>query len=81
MSNGNGGAVVTGEDKVRLLSMLALRTGLSLEIRTGMTRRGRPSAVIANEYMGTSVRSKRATYTAFNKWLVENYGAEDKPLD
>jgi hypothetical protein len=76
--------VVSGDVYTRLFSKLALRRALRMEIQTGMKRRGRPSTVIANEYMGTAVRGRRKVYEAFDKWLVENYGSygiESVPLE
>ena len=76
----NETVVITGEKNIALFRLLAIRSGLSLEITTGMKRHGRPMSVIANEQMGTSLRTKRAVYKAFDAWLAENYGVESRPL-
>jgi len=71
--------VISGPERVRIASMLALRSALKLETK-GFKRRGRSARAIANEYMGTNHRTSVATYSAFNTWLVETYGVEDRPL-
>jgi hypothetical protein len=68
-----GGTVITGAEDIDVVSLLALRGALRLEVR-GMKRRGRSAQQIANERMGTKIRAKRATYEAFDKWLTGNYG-------
>jgi hypothetical protein len=80
MSDDSAPLVITGENNIRMASLLALRGSLRLEIR-GMKRRGRSAQQIVNEKMNTSYRSKRNTYEAFDQWLVENYGAQPYPLN
>jgi hypothetical protein len=75
----DGTIVISGPEQVRIVSMLALRSALKLETK-GFKRHGRSARTIANEYMGTNHRTSVATYNAYNTWLVENYGAEDRPL-
>jgi len=76
--NNSGGFVVTGE-AIGVARLLAIRSALSLEIK-GLGRRGRSARALANEAMGTNIKTARATYTAFNKWLTERYTVQDKPL-
>lgn len=72
--------IITGEDNVRVASLLALRGALKLETK-GLKRRGRSARTIANETMGTSHKTAKATYTAFNAYLVEMLGPDfDRPL-
>lgn len=76
-----GGTMITGEANVRMASMLALRSGLGLEIKTGLTRRGRPTAKIANEITGCKSRNKRTAYVALNKYVTDALGEKfDRPL-
>lgn len=77
----DGGTIITGEANVRMASVLALRSALSLEIKTSMKRHGRPSAVIANEITGCKSRNKRTAYAALNKYIVAALGEKfDRPL-
>lgn len=72
MSNENGITVVTGAASIEGARLLAVRSALKLEV-SGMKRRGRPARVLANEAMGTNIRTARATYAAFDAWLVQQY--------
>lgn len=75
-----GGTVISGAEDIEKASLIALRGALKLEAR-GMRRRGKSARAMANERMGTSIRTAKATYEAFNAWLVENYGLQDRPLN
>jgi hypothetical protein len=79
MSNEDGMTVITGAENIRIASYLALRGALKLEVK-GFKRHGRSARVIANEAMGTKISTSRKTYEAFNKWLVDSYGVQDRPL-
>lgn len=74
-----GGIVISGAENIEKASLSALRGALRMEAR-GMKRRGKSARAMANERMGTSIRTARATYEAFNAWLVKNYGLRDWPL-
>jgi hypothetical protein len=69
----NGSVVLTG-DQVTAARWLTVRSALGLEIRTGMTRRGRPVRVLANEITGGGHRSKRAAYGALDVFISERLG-------
>jgi hypothetical protein len=71
--------VITGADNIEFVRLLAVRGALWLETR-GLKRRGRSARVLANEAMGTDIRTKAATYEAFNDWLVAR-GAQNRPLN
>jgi hypothetical protein len=71
--NDSGALVITGAESIEAARLLAVRSALSLNVRTGMKLRGRPARVLANEAMGTSIRTARATYEAFDTWLVARY--------
>jgi hypothetical protein len=71
--------MITGEENIRIASYLALRGALKLETK-GLKKHGRSARAIANELMGTRLRTAAATYPAFDAWLAENYGIESRPL-
>jgi hypothetical protein len=71
--------VITGEENIRAAQLLAQRIALAAEVR-GMKRRGRSMRTIANELMGTHIKTVRATYDAFDTWCTENYGLPPRPL-
>jgi hypothetical protein len=70
--------VITNPESIEMARLIAIRGALKLEV-AGMTRRGRSARILANEAMGTNIRTKLATYLAFNEWLVSR-GAGDRPL-
>jgi hypothetical protein len=70
--------VITGADNIEMARLIAIRGALRLEVR-GMSRRGRSARALANEAMGTNIRTKLGTYLAFNEWLVSR-GAQNRPL-
>jgi hypothetical protein len=73
--------IVTGDEKIADVRLLAVRSALRLEITTGLKRHGRSANTIANEIMGTSYRVKRVTYMAFNAYITEKLGADfSQPL-
>jgi hypothetical protein len=75
-------------DQIAAARMLAIRSGLSLEIRTGMRlSRGRTASQIATDILkdaGMVAEGKRpnkaTVYRLFNMFLVEQ-GLPDRPLD
>jgi hypothetical protein len=73
---------ITGADNIRAASLIALRGALRLEVR-GLKRRGRSARAIANEHMGTNLRTAKATYPVFDAWLVAQYPGRigSRPLD
>jgi hypothetical protein len=75
----DGPVVITGEDNIKLMSMIALRGALRLEAK-GFKRRGRSARTIANEYMGTNIKTSKATYAAYDAWLADNFGVESRAL-
>jgi hypothetical protein len=62
--------------------ILAVRSALRLEIKTGMPRsnRGRPTLELANEIMGTNYKRKAQAYAELDAYVVENLGMPSKPL-
>jgi hypothetical protein len=70
--------IITGADNIEMARLIAIRGALRLEVR-GMSRRGRSARALANEAMGTNIRTKLGTYLAFNEWLVSR-GAQNRPL-
>jgi hypothetical protein len=76
-----GGAMITSPGGIELMRWTTIRSALKIEIITGMKRsnRGRPTLVLANEIMGTHLKSKRAAYDALNAKIVLA-GGMDKPL-
>jgi hypothetical protein len=85
VNENNGSIVVTGED-IEAARLLAIRAALALEIRTGLTRHGRPARTIAAEILGLDGPGRRpnkvTVYRALDKYLVERYPGrvESRPL-
>jgi hypothetical protein len=79
----DGGFVIEGEGNVRMASVLALRSALGLEIKTGLKRRGRSARTIAQEFLSLPGRpATRTVYEKLNAYVVEQLGADfDRPLD
>lgn len=84
MSDGDfqplGGITITGAAAVEAASRLALRGALRLEARGMRRSRGRSARAIANEVMGTNIRSAVKTYEAYDKWVQNTYNADPWPL-
>jgi hypothetical protein len=74
-----GGISITGAADIERASLIALRGALKLETK-GLKRHGRSARTIANERMGTDIKTAVKTYKAFDAWLVKNYGLEPRPL-
>jgi hypothetical protein len=80
----DGGFVIEGEDKVRMASVLALRTALKIEATTSLKMsRGRSARSIAQEFLQLPGRpTARTVYKKLNAYVVEQIGANfDRPLD
>jgi hypothetical protein len=71
--------VITGEANVKGASLLAVRGALRLEVR-GMKRRGQSARALANQEMGTSYRTAKAAYAAFDKYVTARTGIASRPL-
>jgi hypothetical protein len=86
VSENNVDIVVTGAD-IEAARLLAIRSALSLEIRTGLKRCGRSARTIAAEILGLDGPGRRpnkvTVYRAFDKYLVDRYPGqvESRPLD
>jgi hypothetical protein len=80
--NQDSTTVITGEDNVRMASILALRGALKLEV-AGMTRHGRSARTIAQELLELPGRpTARTVYKALNKYITDRLGPDfDKPLE
>lgn len=65
---------------VELARLITIRAALKLETHGMRRSRGRSARTIANELMGTSIRTAAKTYEAFDAWLSETYGLERRPL-
>jgi hypothetical protein len=72
-------SIIIGADNIEFARLLAVRGALWLETR-GLKRRGRSARQLANEAMSTNIKTAKATYVAFNAWLVA-LGAQDRPLE
>lgn len=73
--------MITGRDNIEHARWLTVRSMLGLEIRTGMTRHGRPARILANEITGRSDKTKRAAYNALNAHIVTILGSGfDRPF-
>lgn len=71
--------VITGADNIEMVRLIAIRSALKLETK-GLKKHGRSARVLANEAMGTKIRTAVDTYEAYNTYLVER-GAVDRPLN
>jgi hypothetical protein len=75
--------MITGRENIEMARVLAIRSALRLEIKTGMKRssRGASTAQLANEITGNGSRSKVSAYNALNDLIVSILGEEfSKPL-
>lgn len=63
-----GGTIVTGEQDTRLVQLMTLRSGLELEIKTGMqlTRTSSASAAIKRMFPEIKSRTKKGILKEFN---------------
>ena len=79
--------IIDTPEGIAAARMIALRSGLSLECKTGMKlSRGRSANQIATDFLkgeGMIAQNKRpnkpTTYALLNKWMADR-GFEDKPL-
>lgn len=79
--------IIDTPEGIEAARMIALRSGLSLECKTGMKlSRGRSANQIATDFLkghGRIAANKRpnktTTYRLLNEWMVEK-GFQDRPL-
>ena len=77
------GFVIEGSDNIEMARILAIRSALSLEIKTGMRRssRGTSTVQLANAITGNGSRNKRTAYIALNDYIVSILGEPfNRPL-
>lgn len=73
-STEGGGFVVTGEEDIRLYQIIALRTMLSTEIRTGMkfSNNGSPFAMLKRlGIIPNEVRTRKAGLKVVDEYLAQ----------
>lgn len=71
---------VDGKPATIVARMITIRSGLGLEIRSGLKVSRRFNMVdLANKVTGNTKKGKRAAYEALNAYIV-NLGGQDKPL-
>jgi hypothetical protein len=78
-----GGTMVTGAEDIAMVRLLAIRSGLGLEIRTGMkmSRGYSPLAILQREGI-TTARSKRKAWADLDAYIVAHGGPEsNRPID
>lgn len=75
-----GGTMITGAKDIAFVRLLSIRSGLGLEIRTGMkmSRSYSPLSILQREGI-TNKRTKRGAYADLDKHIV-SLGGESKPL-
>jgi hypothetical protein len=74
---------ITGPENIEMARVLAVRSALGLEIRTGLKRsnRGATTLQLANEIIGMSYRDKKKAYEALNNFIVDVLGESfNRPL-
>lgn len=73
--------VITGAANIEFARVLAVRSALRIEIRTGMRRssRGASTLQLANHILDANHKNKTKAYEALNAYIVECGGA-DRPL-
>lgn len=59
--------VITGKKNIHRVRMLAIKHALSIEINTGMTRRGRSTLQIARDATGIEFRTKKEALKHFEE--------------
>lgn len=75
--NENGDIIVTGSESVELARRVAIKHALRLEIKTGMTRRGRSTLQLAREVACEEFTTKKQALA----WFEEHYPSpKDKVL-
>jgi hypothetical protein len=80
----DGTIVASGPDGVKAYDILAMRTALRLEIRTGMVMRNGYSLVqacIKRGYVPAGVRTKKSAYIYLDRLAASLPGQASKPLD
>jgi len=82
IENTAGGTMITGAEHIAMARLLAIRSGLGLEIRTGMKMSNRysPLAILQNEGI-TTKRTKRGAWADLDKYIVAHGGPEsNRPI-
>ena len=75
-----GGITASGEQGVNTYRLVAMRSALSLEIKTGMKMsRGLSPMKVAKAECGSKKGTKEGVYADLNAYMVA-LGFEDKPL-
>lgn len=78
-----GAIIASGRDGVRAYTLLAARTYLALEIRTGMPLSGKMSTLRALKMQGfipESCKNKIKAYAILDGLCVDELGMPSKPL-
>jgi hypothetical protein len=75
--NTEGAIVITGAEQIAMARLLAIRSGLGLEIRTGMKMSSRysPLAILQREGI-TSKRTKKGAWKDLDAYIVAHGGPE-----
>lgn len=75
--NTEGAIVITGAEQIAMARLLAIRSGLGLEIRTGlkMSSRYSPLAILQAEGI-TSARTKRKAWADLDRYIMAHGGPE-----
>jgi hypothetical protein len=77
------GVMITGAENIAMVRLLAIRSGLGLEIRTGMkmSRGYSPLAILQREGI-TTKKTKRGAWKDLDAYIVANGGpAAERPID
>jgi hypothetical protein len=75
--------MITGRENIEMARVLAVRSALRLEIKTGMKRssRGASTLALANEITGNAARTKFVAYNDLNELIVSILGESfNRPL-
>ena len=74
--------MITGEERIEIARWLSIRSGLKIEIKTGLKHSHVSMMKLANQITGENCKTKRAAYKALNAKIVETIGSDfDKPLE
>jgi hypothetical protein len=76
------GFILEGPEEIEMGRILAVRSALGLEIKTGMKMsRGVSVLKLANDITGSTARNKVKAYEALNAFIVDRLGESfSKPL-
>lgn len=75
--------MITGRENIEMARVLAVRSALRLEIKTGMKRssRGASTLQLANDITGLNARTKFVAYNDLNELIVSILGESfNRPL-